>query len=349
VNVVEGLTISASIQSATPSQGSCTLLTFGVNCDLGDMAANAIATVAIVATPSVPATLTSTATVQADGIDPVSGNNASSVQTAVVACPFPAPTITAPVSVPSATDNLTATADSGAGHDDEWSLSGGSLTAGQGTSSVTFTSGDPGTTMTLSVIDSITGCAAPEASVSISVDFLDVPPANLFHDDVNRVARAGITAGCGGGDYCPDSSVTRAQMAVFLLKGEHGSAYVPPPCTGVFADVSCPGPFTDWIEQLATEGITAGCGGGNYCPDSSVTRAQMAVFLLKAKHGSAYTPPACTGVFADVPCPGPFTDWIEQLAAEGVTAGCGGGNYCPQNPNTRGQMAVFLTKTFGLP
>jgi hypothetical protein len=76
----------------------------------------------------------------------------------------------------------------------------------------------------------------------------------------------------------------------------------------------------------------------------------MAVFLLKAEHGSSYVPPACTppGQFADVPCPGQFTDWIEQLAAENITGGCGGSNYCPQNPNTRGQMAVFIGKTFNL-
>ena len=137
-------------------------------------------------------------------------------------------------------------------------------------------------------------------------------------------------------------------MAVFLLKSEHGSAYVPPPCTGVFADVPCPSLFADWIEQLAAEGITAGCGGDNYCPSLPVTRAQMAVFLLKTKHGSAFVPPPCTGIFGDVPCPSLFADWIEQLAAEQITGGCGGGNYCPDNPNTRAQMSAFLVKTFGM-
>jgi len=39
--------------------------------------------------------------------------------------------------------------------------------------------------------------------------------------------------------------------------------------------------------------------------------------------------------------------WIDQLAAEGITSGCGGGNYCPENPVTRSQMAVFIAKTFG--
>jgi hypothetical protein len=74
----------------------------------------------------------------------------------------------------------------------------------------------------------------------------------------------------------------------------------------------------------------------------------MAPFLLKAEHGGSYTPPACVGLFSDVPCPSLFADWIEQLAAEAITGGCGGGNYCPQNPATRGQMAVFLSITFNL-
>jgi hypothetical protein len=90
-------------------------------------------------------------------------------------------------------------------------------------------------------------------------------------------------------------------MAVFLLKAEHGSNYTPPACAGVFSDVACPSQFADWIEQLAAEGVTAGCGTGIYCPDSPVTRAQMAPFLLKAVNGPGYVPPACTGEFTDVP------------------------------------------------
>jgi CSLREA domain-containing protein len=181
-------------------------------------------------------------------------------------------------------------------------------------------------------------------------DFNDVPAGSLFHDDVEKVFRAGITAGCGNGNFCVSAAVTRAQMAVFLLKAEHGSSYVPPPCAGIFSDVTCPSQFADWIEQLAAEGITAGCGGGSYCPANPVRRDQMAVFLLKTEHGSSYTPPACAGIFGDVTCPGQFADWIEQLHAENITGGCQTSPllYCPSSANTRGQMATFLVKTFGL-
>ena len=76
----------------------------------------------------------------------------------------------------------------------------------------------------------------------------------------------------------------------------------------------------------------------------------MAVFLLKAKHGSSYVPPVCSGDFADVACPGnPFADWIEQLAAEAITGGCGGPNYCPTQSVRRDQMAAFLYNTFQFP
>jgi hypothetical protein len=75
----------------------------------------------------------------------------------------------------------------------------------------------------------------------------------------------------------------------------------------------------------------------------------MAIFLLRAKHGSDYNPPEGTGVFGDVQPDYWAADWIEQLAEEGITSGCGGGNYCPTTPVTRDQMAVFLVRTFNLP
>ena len=138
-------------------------------------------------------------------------------------------------------------------------------------------------------------------------------------------------------------------MAVFLERGMNGSNYSPPAATGnVFLDVGASDFAASFIEQLAADGITSGCGNNNYCPNATVTRDQMAVFLLRAKYGSSYLPPAATGVFGDVDLSYWAVSWIEQLAAEGITSGCGGGNYCPGAPITRDQMAVFLVRTFGL-
>jgi predicted outer membrane repeat protein len=180
--------------------------------------------------------------------------------------------------------------------------------------------------------------------------FSDVAWDYWARDYIEGIYHAGITSGCGGGAYCPTLAVSRAQMAKFLLVSEHGSGYIPPAGTGtMFGDVPPGHLFVDWIEQLANEGITSGCGGGNYCPDLPVSRAQMAKFLLIAEHGSGYTPPAGTGtMFLDVGPGHLFVDWIEQLANEGVTSGCGGGNYCPDYSVARDQMAVFLVRTFDL-
>ena len=180
-------------------------------------------------------------------------------------------------------------------------------------------------------------------------DFLDVPENHLFHTYVTQLISNAITVGIGGGLYGVDQPTLRQQMAALVLKARHGLCYVPPPCTGQFGDVPCPSTFAAWIEAFADEGITGGCGGGNFCPQNPVRRDQMAVFLLKAEHGPGYVPPACTGLYPDVPCPSFFADWIEQLAEEEITGGCGGGHYCPTNSITRGQMAVFLVKTFKLP
>ena len=215
---------------------------------------------------------------------------------------------------------------------------------------MTVSGARPATHWDATFTETISPGAIPRTwTLHVGESFPDVPTSNQFYAQIENLFHNGITGGCAGGGYCPDSSVTRAQMAVFLMKSKRGAANLPPAATGtVFADVPMSNPFAPAIEQLAGFRITGGCGGGNYCPNNPVTRAQMAVFLLKAEHGSAYTPPACTGVFGDVACPSQYADWIEELAAESITGGCGGGNYCPDNPNTRGQMAVFLVKTFGL-
>jgi len=187
-------------------------------------------------------------------------------------------------------------------------------------------------------------------------NFGDVPGNSIFWKYIEGIYANGITGGCAASPdvlYCPLSNVTRAEIAVFLLKSIHGASYTPPAVgtSTSFVDVPLSYWAAAWIKQLSMEGITGGCSTSNYCPGSQVTRAQMAVFLLRSKHGSAYVPPAVgasTG-FTDVAIDYWAAPWIKQLAAEGITGGCGGGNYCPETNVTREQMAVFMSKTFGIP
>ena len=169
----------------------------------------------------------------------------------------------------------------------------------------------------------------------------------MFYPSSPRWSPTASPSGVGGGIYGVDQDTLRQQMAVFLLKAKHGLCYVPPPCTTqVFDDVPCSLVFAPWINELVAEGFTGGCGSGNtYCPASPVLRQQMAVLLLRTLLGTGYTPPACTDeTFTDVPCSSNFAPWIYDLVARGITAGCGGGLYCPTSTANRGQMATFISR-----
>jgi hypothetical protein len=195
-------------------------------------------------------------------------------------------------------------------------------------------------------------------------DFADVPSAENFYKYVEAIYNAGITTGCGSGDYCPSEDVTRDQMAAFLVRGTQVKAGQSPvnfTCTGgaacttetpYFNDVSTADQFFPYVQKLKELGITTGCGNGQYCPSEYVTRDQMAAFLIRALYGANYT---CNGgvncattapYFSDVPTTEQFFPYIQKLYELGITTGCGNGQYCPSEYVTRDQMAAFLARAF---
>jgi hypothetical protein len=192
-------------------------------------------------------------------------------------------------------------------------------------------------------------------SLHVGDSFADVPRARGFYRFVETLLHRGVTAGCSTGSYCPDSPVTRQEMAVFLRVAREGStACAPGACVAgaeMFGDVPASSPYCRWIEELARFGVATGCGSGLFCPQAPVTREAMAVFALAAREGPGYAPPPCTSgaeTFTDVPASSVFCRWIEELARRNVVSGCGGGRYCPTTPVTRGEMSVFMSVTFGL-
>ena len=185
--------------------------------------------------------------------------------------------------------------------------------------------------------------------VHVGGTFSDVSTASGYYRFVETLLHRGITSGCTSTAYCPAASTTREQMAAFVLVAAEGAGYQPPACAvPVFADVPAASPFCPFVEELARRQVVTGCGGGLYCPQAPVSRAEMAIFVLRTLD-PALSPPACgVPVFADVPASSPFCRWIEELARRGIAAGCGGGDYCPTAPVTREQMAVFIAVGFGL-
>ena len=177
--------------------------------------------------------------------------------------------------------------------------------------------------------------------------FGDVAPDFWAWSQVETLYQNGVTGGCSNNPrmYCAGNPVTRAEMAVFLLRA---LGITPPPASGTrFTDV----PASYWaaasIEKLADLGITTGCTANSFCPDSPVLRDEMAVFLLRAK--GIFTPPPASGTrFTDVPAGFWAADFIENLADLNITTGCTANTYCPANMVTRDQMAVFLVRAFSL-
>lgn len=92
-----------------------------------------------------------------------------------------------------------------------------------------------------------------------------------------------------------DNNASRLTLQVLIVNGAFDGTVTfsgavagyqlqvsPAPATPTFNDVPTSDPGFQYIEALAASGITGGCGGGNYCPDASLTRRQIAIFLAKA-------------------------------------------------------------------
>ena len=113
--------------------------------------------------------------------------------------------------------------------------------------------------------------------------FVDVDPSQWWSGHVERLAELGITAGCAGGAdrYCPDGPVTRAQMATFLRRAFALGSAAPSGFVDTGGSVHAAN-----IDALFGAGITAGCSIEplRFCPQQATTRAQMALFLERARN-----------------------------------------------------------------
>jgi PKD repeat protein len=127
--------------------------------------------------------------------------------------------------------------------------------------------------------------------------FSDVPAGYWAAPWIEQSYRDGITGGCAAGPppaFCPQSPATRAEIAVELGRALHGPHFVPPAPTGLFADVPVTYWAASWIEQSFRDGITAGCQGPPtrlFCPSQTTTRAEVAVFFVRAFHLSEQPSP----------------------------------------------------------
>ena len=176
-----------------------------------------------------------------------------------------------------------------------------------------------------------------------------------------RMVRDGITAGCTGGKYCPDSAdhalpdggLPPARQARRRTTSRRWPrAPSSSTCTRPTSRLTGSSSSTPRASRAAARRPRRATGNlPLYCRPTTPSRAaKWRCFFSRSTTASSHAPPPATGVFADVdPFTNLFAAWIEELARLQVTVGCGGGLYCPDASVTRGQMAVFMTKSFHRP
>jgi uncharacterized protein YkwD len=171
--------------------------------------------------------------------------------------------------------------------------------------------------------------------------------SSTFEAAIEQIAAADITQGCNppvNDLFCPDEPVTRGEMAAFLAR----ALDLPKDSEIQFNDVSN-SVFADPIVRIAGADITRGCNPPTntlFCPESNVTRGQMAAFLARALD----LPAAREIEFSDDDG-SQFEQDIETIAAAGITSGCNppsNTRFCPGENVTRGQMAAFLARALDL-
>ena len=173
--------------------------------------------------------------------------------------------------------------------------------------------------------------------------FVDIA-ASVHFDDIVFIADLGITKGCNppaNTEYCPDAEVSRGQMAAFLVRAlgltdDGGKDWFNDDNSSVFESD---------INKLAAAGITTGCtaDGSRFCPADSVTRGEMAAFLVRAW---GYNDPGPGDWFVDDD-ESMFEGEIDRLKTAGITVGCNppaNDRFCPEEPVERDQMASFLAR-----
>lgn len=124
----------------------------------------------------------------------------------------------------------------------------------------------------------------PDPPPPPSQRFADVPSSNVsYYAFIEQMGARGIWNGCGGGNYCPANAVLREQMAAIVMRSR-GEFNPPTPPTQRFDDVPPTNQYYNFIDRMAVLGITLGCNASPpwYCPGDSVTRGQMAAFLVRA-------------------------------------------------------------------
>jgi hypothetical protein len=188
-------------------------------------------------------------------------------------------------------------------------------------------------------------------SASTTASFSDVPFTHWAFEYIEAIYTSQYTSGCAGDPlrYCPDAPMSRAESAVLILRGVHGSDYTPPsPAAQVFDDLPLDSWAAPWVTTLYEQGYSTGCGEDPlvFCPWRPLSRAEAVVFFMKMMHGPEFMPPQpVSPLFADVPLDEWFSSWVAAADSEGLIRPCQESpepRFCPADALTRDVAAFML-------
>lgn len=171
---------------------------------------------------------------------------------------------------------------------------------------------------------------------------------SVHQNNIEALAAAGITKGCNppaNNRFCPNDSITRAEAATFLARALN----LPDDGNDHFNDDNGH-VLESGINKVAAAGITLGCNppaNTRFCPDRTLTRAEFAAFIGRARS----LPATSTNYFVD-DNGHVLESWINRIAEAGITLGCNpptNDRYCPNRLLTRSETASLLTRALDLP
>jgi subtilisin family serine protease len=180
-------------------------------------------------------------------------------------------------------------------------------------------------------------------SEAAGMTFTDVDPGSVHAGAISCLAWWSLTAGNGDGTYGPERSLSRAQGASLLARTIAAAAEALPAGPPRFDDIAG-SVHAASIEALAAAGILDGTGPTTFDPSDTVTRAQMATFLVRThEHLAGRALPSAPTRFADT-AGSVHEPNIDRAAAAGLISGVIQDRFEPSRPVRRDQVATLLTR-----
>ena len=169
--------------------------------------------------------------------------------------------------------------------------------------------------------------------------FDDVAKSAWYYKAVEYVAENGIMSGVSAREFAPNAGFSRAMLAQTLY-AMSGKPTVK--AEGTFADVAANAWYADAVNWAAEKGYVSGVGDGEFAPDASITREQMALILYRYA-GSPDASGMVLREFADGDSVSAYAvDAIRWAVHEGLISGMENNTLAPQGTATRAQVAQIL-------